>query len=155
MISFIPNHEVFVNFSLKRRGPGSSSSASFLGGHWVPFRERGNLVLGITFSLTCVTVHRTPARSFRLHSARLVTAVRRDAPVQALGCFATVTAEPAQNGPILFNEKLSCFSEMTEQNCKSCSQSLSRGENLDLHLEPKPPPHPTPPPTHTHRTKGL
>lgn len=84
-----------------------------------------------------------------------MTTVRRDAPVQALGCFATVTAEPAQNGPILFNEKPSCFSEMTEQNCKSCSQSLSRGENLDLHLEPKPPPHPTPPPTHTHRTKGL
>ena len=51
-----------------------------------------------------------------------------------------VTTEPAPNGPYpVFNKILSCFSETMEQNCKSCSRSMLRGEDFDLkpHLEPK------------------
>lgn len=47
-----------------------------------------------------------------------------------------LTTEPAQNGPILFNEILSHFSETTDQNCKSCSQEMP-GENFDLQAVPK------------------
>lgn len=43
-----------------------------------------------------------------------------------------VNAEPALNIPVLLNEILGCFSETTNQNCKSCSQSMCRGENIDL-----------------------
>lgn len=42
--------------------------------------------------------------------------------------IAGITAEPAQNGLILFNNLLSCFSEIADQNCKSCSQSMHRGD---------------------------
>lgn len=45
-----------------------------------------------------------------------------------------VTENPAQNGPILFNEILNYFSETTGQNHKSCSQSMYREENFDLEL---------------------
>lgn len=42
----------------------------------------------------------------------------------------TTRAEPAQNGSILLNEILSCFSGTTDWNCKSCSPSMRRGEKL-------------------------
>ena len=54
-----------------------------------------------------------------------------------------VTVEPAQNGPNLFKEMLSCFAETTDQNRKSCHQSGHRGENLQVHLEPRSLRHPT------------
>lgn len=55
------------------------------------------------------------------------------------------TTEPAQNGSILFNQILRCFSSIPYQNHKSCSWSTHREGNFDLqlHLEPKslsPPP---------------
>lgn len=46
--------------------------------------------------------------------------------------FDIVTTELTQNGPILFNDTLNCFSDTTDQNCKSCSQCRHRGENFDL-----------------------
>lgn len=65
---------------------------------------------------------------------------------------AIVTAEPDQNCLILFSNILSCFSKTTDQNCKSCSPSMHRGENFGfwLHPEPKSHHHPPPPPCHPH-----
>lgn len=55
-----------------------------------------------------------------------------------------VNTQPPQNDLILFNERLSYFSETTHQNCKSCSQSLRRGESFDLQLYWEPKSHPSP-----------
>lgn len=35
----------------------------------------------------------------------------------------SVTTEPARNGPVLFNEILSCFSEATDQDLMSCTRA--------------------------------
>lgn len=56
-----------------------------------------------------------------------------------------VTAEPVPQWPYSgSNKTLSCVSGTTEQNRKSCSQSMYRGKNFDLkQIHPLPPsPHP-------------
>lgn len=59
------------------------------------------------------------------------------------------TAERAQNGPMLFKEVLSCFSETADKHHMPCSPSVCRGENWDfqLLLEPKSRGLSRPPPT--------
>lgn len=68
--------------------------------------------------------------------------------------IARVTTGPVQNGPNLFNEILSCSSGTAGQKHKSCSRSMHRGENFDLHLYLGPKYPPTPPHTAPHGTKG-
>lgn len=67
--------------------------------------------------------------------------------------YRNVTTEPAQSGPTLFNKILSCFAEKINQNHRSCSGSLRRGENFDLlgACGTKVSPHRT----YTHGTKEL
>ena len=50
-------------------------------------------------------------------------------------CTKGITAGWAQNGPVLFNGSLSCFSETSDQNYKL--RCLGRGENFNLWLHPK------------------
>lgn len=61
-----------------------------------------------------------------------------------------VTEEPAQHGPMLFNKILSCLSETTNQNCKSCrwnkeEKTLTSSCNWNQRLTF----------AHTHRDKDL
>ena len=53
-----------------------------------------------------------------------------------------VTAETALNRPYPVSKVLSCFLETVDQNCKSCSWSMCRGENFDLRQHPEPVFHP-------------
>lgn len=102
-----------------------------------------------------LTIFISPVPSLSLHFYHLLYKCLRKAyhipslfllsltPIPFASCLrffgGSVTTEPAQNAPVLFNETLSCSSEKTDQNHKSCSWSMCTGENLDpqLYLEPK------------------